>query len=375
MRTILQNTAIAVVSSFCTFLLCWQFFTFDRLQPNPETTSAQLVHQKNEPAAPVNANPREWNSYSFPDFTDIAKRVTAPVVSITSFGTTGYRVSSGSGVTLAADGYIMTNYHVVEEGQKFEVVLADNRTRPARLVGYDKHTDLALLHVNEKNLPTMFFGDSDRVEVGAWVLAVGNPFDLNSTVTAGIISAKARNINILRNTYAIESFIQTDAVVNPGNSGGALVNTRGELVGINTAIISESGGYEGYSFAIPSNLIKKVFRDLRDFGEVKRAILGVRISDVNARLATDLSLPNVGGIYVTNVNNGSGAHEAGLRAGDVIVKINNINVSSIPELQEQVALFRPGDRVSLEYYRNGRKYRTDNIILKSLDTAESTRFR
>lgn len=375
MRPFLQNVVIAILSSLCTFLLCLHFFTSNQTQLKPETTAVQLVNQKAATHAPVNANPRDWASFQFPDFTDVAKRVTGAVVSITSYGTTGYRVSSGSGVTVSPDGYIMTNYHVIEEGQKFEVALADNRTLPARLVGYDKNTDLALLHVNERNLVSMYFGNSDQVEVGAWVLAVGNPFDLNSTVTAGIVSAKARNINILRNTYSIESFIQTDAVVNPGNSGGALVNTRGELVGINTAIISESGGYEGYSFAIPSNLVKKVFSDLRDFGEVKRAILGVSISEVNARLATDLSLPTVGGIYVTNVNRGSGAYEAGLRAGDVIVKINSTEVASVPELQEQVALFRPGDRVSLEYYRNGRKFRTDNVALKSIDTATSLRYR
>lgn len=374
MRTFLQNAAIAVISSLCTFFLCIYFF-----QTNAEkqaAKAAQLVSQQSAPVAPVNASPRDWSSMlGFPDFSDVAKRVTDPVVSITTYGTTGYRVSSGSGVTVSTDGFIMTNYHVVEEGQTFEVVLADNRTLPARLVGYDKNTDLALLHVNERNLPTMYFGNSDAVEVGAWVLAVGNPFDLNSTVTAGIVSAKARNINILRNTYSIESFIQTDAVVNPGNSGGALVNTRGELVGINTAIISESGGYEGYSFAIPSNLVKKVFTDLRDFGEVKRAILGVSISEVNARIAADLALPSVGGIYITNVNRGSGAYEAGLRAGDVIVKINEASVLSVPELQEQVALFRPGDRISLEYYRRGRKYRTDNVPLKSIDAITSSRYR
>jgi S1-C subfamily serine protease len=372
MRKFLQNATIAVISSLCTFCLCIYFLQSDA---EAEVSSAAQLVSRQSPS-PVNASPRDWSAMlGFPDFSDVAKRVTDPVVSITTYGTTGYRVSSGSGVTVSADGHIMTNYHVVEEGQTFEVVLADNRTLPARLVGYDKNTDLALLHVNERNLPTMYFGDSDDVEIGAWVLAVGNPFDLNSTVTAGIVSAKARNINILRNTYSIESFIQTDAVVNPGNSGGALVNTRGELVGINTAIISESGGYEGYSFAIPSNLVKKVFTDLRDFGEVKRAILGVSISEVNARIAADLALPSVGGIYITNVNRGSGAYEAGLRAGDVIVKINEASVMSVPELQEQVALFRPGDRISLEYYRRGRKYRTDNVPLKSIDAITSSRYR
>ncbi|MBK7870606.1 MAG: trypsin-like peptidase domain-containing protein [Saprospiraceae bacterium] len=253
--------------------------------------------------------------------------------------------------------------------------MQDKRTLVARVVGIDETTDLALLRVNYNGLKALSIGDSDRLEVGEWVLAVGNPFDLNSTITAGIVSAKARNINILKGQYSIESFIQTDAVVNPGNSGGALVNTRGELIGVNTAIISESGGYEGYSFAIPSNLVRKVVNDLREFGEVKRAVLGVNIADVNSRIAAELSLPSVEGVYVTNVNQGSSAFEAGLRAGDVIISVNSAKIASMPELQEQVALFRPGDRVSLEYYRGGRKHRIDNVVLKSITDTASLRFR
>ncbi|MDX1943109.1 MAG: trypsin-like peptidase domain-containing protein [Saprospiraceae bacterium] len=373
MKTILQYVGIAVLSSVCTFFLCRSFYQFDNSARFDANLPVQLVnHGKN---APVNANPRDWSENVLPNFTTVAKQVTEAVVSISAFNATGYRMSSGSGVVISSDGYVITNHHVVEDGQKFEIVLQDKRTLVARVVGIDETTDLALLRVNFNGMKALPIGDSDRLEVGEWVLAVGNPFDLNSTITAGIVSAKARNINILKGQYSIESFIQTDAVVNPGNSGGALVNTRGELIGVNTAIISESGGYEGYSFAIPSNLVRKVVNDLREFGEVKRAVLGVNIADVNSRIAAELSLPSVEGVYVTNVNQGSSAFEAGLRAGDVIVSVNSAKVASMPELQEQVALFRPGDRVSLEYYRSGRKHRIDNVVLKSITDTASLRFR
>lgn len=363
MKTLLPQIVVAIVSSCCTFVLCLYFF--QRHPVPPEQVTTHLVSQP----APLNASPRDWSASALPDFTKVARQVTGAVASISAFNITGYRVASGSGVVITTDGYIVTNYHVVQEGQRFEIALPDKRTLPARVVGVDESTDLALLRVAAEDLPALALGDSDQLEVGEWVLAVGNPFDLHSTVTAGIVSAKARNINILQGIYAIESFIQTDAVVNPGNSGGALVNTQGELVGINTAIISESGGYEGYSFAIPVNLVKKVMADMRQYGEVKRAVLGVNIADVNARIAADVSLPSTEGVYVTHVNKGSSAYEAGLRMGDVIVSVNGVRVASVPELQERVALYRPGDRVSLEYYRAGRKHRSDNVVLKSMDNA------
>lgn len=372
MRTTLQYFAIAMLSSICTFFL---FKNYD--QPATSSASAssvttRLVHN-NHSTTPVNANPRDWSNNSLPDFASVAKEITNTVVTISSLGATGYRISSGSGVIVSTDGYIITNHHVIEDGQRFEVIFSNKRTLSARLVGADSGTDLALLKVQAENLNPLNFGNSDLVQVGAWVLAIGNPFDLSSTVTAGIVSAKARNINILEDTYSVESFIQTDAVVNPGNSGGALVNTNGELIGINTAIISESGGYEGYSFAIPSNLVRKVITDIREFGKVQRAVLGVNIRDVNSTIANDLSLPGVEGVYVTNVNKGSSAYEAGLRAGDVIVSVNDVKVASVPELQEQVALFRPGEKVGIEFYREGQKYRSDNIVLKSFEADASYR--
>jgi len=247
----------------------------------------------------------------------------------------------------------------------------DRRKLEAKVIGTDPTTDLALIKVQARGLRPIPYGDSDQIEVGQWVLAVGNPFNLSSTVTAGIVSAKARNINILQGSYAIESFVQTDAVVNPGNSGGALVNEQGELIGINTAIISESGGYEGYSFAIPSNLVRKVVRDIREFGEVQRAILGVGIAEVSDETAADSGLPTVAGVYITSVSNGSSAAEAGLKPGDIIISINQVKTNSVPQLQEQIALYRPGERISLAFYREGKKYRRDNVVLQSLNGKDS----
>ena len=235
------------------------------------------------------------------------------------------------------------------------------------MIGVDPTTDLALIKIDARDLVPIDFGNSDQVEVGEWVLAVGNPFSLTSTVTAGIVSSKGRNINILRGQYSIESFIQTDAVVNPGNSGGALVNTTGELIGINTAIITESGNFEGYSFAIPSNLARKVIEDLRDYGQVMRAVLGVGINDVTNGIATQMDLPDVGGVIITSISRESSAHSAGLKIGDVIMKVNGVETNAVPELQEQVALFRPGDKISVEFFRDGKVYLKEGIQLKSID--------
>lgn len=314
----------------------------------------------------TNVSPSVQSTLMSEDFVTTTSRVTPAVVNITTVGSRGYRVSGGSGVILFSDGYIITNHHVIEDGIDFQVTLNNKRTYEAKLIGSDKTTDLALIKINASGLPTLKYGNSDSVQPGEWVLAVGNPFNLSSTVTAGIVSAKARNINILEGQYSIESFIQTDAVVNPGNSGGALVNARGDLVGINTAIISESGGYEGYSFAIPSNLVKKVIRDLQEYGKVQRAILGVSIADVDNRIAENLSLASIEGVYVREVYAQSSAAKADLRAKDVIIGINGTKTSSVPELQEQVALFRPGDSITLDIIRNGRKMRKYDVILKNI---------
>ena len=278
----------------------------------------------------------------------------------------GPRQASGSGVIISDDGYIATNNHVIDNAIEVEVTLFDNRKYKASIIGTDPNTDLALLKIEEEDLNFIRFGDSDKVMVGEWVLAVGNPFNLTSTVTAGIVSAKARNIRISgANQYGIEAFIQTDAAVNPGNSGGALVNLNGELIGINTAIASNTGSYAGYSFAVPVSLVKKVMNDLKEFGAVQRPLLGITIRDVTAEDAEDLKLKEVQGVYVNGVNSNSSAEDAGIVAGDVIVAIENRKVKNVSELQEAVALNRPGDKIKVTYIRDG-KEKTATATLKNM---------
>lgn len=263
-------------------------------------------------------------------------------------------MSSGSGVIISDDGYIVTNNHVVANSDKVEVTLNDKRTMEARVIGTDPSTDLALLKIDEKGLPFISYGNSDDVRVGEWVLAVGNPFNLTSTVTAGIVSAKGRNIHILPDQqFPIESFIQTDAAVNPGNSGGALVNTSGNLIGINTAIASNTGAYTGYSFAIPVNMVKKVVGDLLEFGNVQRGFIGVNIRDIDSKFADEKGIKSLKGVYVAGISDGGAAAAAGIKEGDIITKVGGNTVNSSPELQEQVGRFRPGDKVEVTLIRSG----------------------
>lgn len=271
-------------------------------------------------------------------------------------------LASGSGVIISSDGYIVTNNHVVTEADKIEVTLNDNRIYEARIVGLDPTTDLALIKIEESNLPFLEFGNSDEVMVGEWVLAVGNPFNLTSTVTAGIVSAKGRNINILGGGTSIESFIQTDAAVNRGNSGGALVNTHGELIGVNAAIASNTGSFTGYSFAIPSNIAKKVTRDLMEFGEVQRGFLGVEISELNSRISNERGLDVFRGAYVESVREGSAASIAGIKVGDVITHIDNGDVRTPSDLLENLARKRPGDKINITYRRNNKQFKTDAVL-------------
>lgn len=263
-----------------------------------------------------------------------------------------YGSGSGSGVIISTEGYIVTNNHVIENASEIEVTLNDNATYEAKLIGADPSTDIAVIKIEAPGLTAIPLGNSDEIHIGEWVLAVGNPFNLTSTVTAGIVSAKARNINLLANRtqqdiVPIESFIQTDAAVNPGNSGGALVNTRGELVGINTAIASQTGSYSGYSFAVPVNLVQKVMRDLIDYGIVQRGFLGVQISNVTQEIKEKNSLPNTKGVFVAKVNPEGSADEADMKDGEVILKIGSKEVNSVAELQEEIGKRRPGDKVTL----------------------------
>ncbi len=280
------------------------------------------------------------------------------------WGQQGAVVSSGSGVILSADGYIVTNNHVVESSNEIEVVLNDKRSFRAEVVGKDPSTDLALLKIEGEGLQPIEMGNSDALRVGEWVLAVGNPFNLTSTVTAGIVSAKGRNINLLQNQYAIESFIQTDAAVNPGNSGGALVSTDGRLVGINTAIASRSGSFSGYSFAIPTSIVEKVVNDLKEFGQVQRGLLGVNIREVDAPVAQELGLDKVEGVLVVSTVENGAAAEAGIKPNDVILKVNGAPVNSVAELQQAVSLHRPGQSVSLLLLRDEEPLELD-VVLKN----------
>ena len=261
----------------------------------------------------------------------------------------------GSGVIISSDGYIITNNHVIEDAENIEVKLNDNRIFNAELVGRDPGTDIALLKIKAENLSYLKYGDSDKLRVGEWVLAVGNPFNLTSTVTAGIVSAKGRSLGLLNSDYRIESYIQTDAALNMGNSGGALVDTKGLLVGITSAIYSPSGAYSGNSFAIPVSIVKKVIDDIRQYGEVQRAIIGVRMQDVSSEDADKQNLSELKGAKIVEIIDGSAAADANLKINDIIIKIDGVTVNNSNELQEQVGKHRPGDKASITYIRGGKE--------------------
>lgn len=289
-----------------------------------------------------------------PNMPDILEEFFGPRFSPPS-GEPRPRVGTGSGVIISEDGYIVTNNHVVANAEDIDVTLYDNRSFKATVIGTDPSTDLALIKIEAADLPTLAFQDSETVKVGEWVLAVGNPFNLTSTITAGIVSAKARNINILREQFAVESFIQTDAAINPGNSGGALVNLRGGLIGINTAIASPTGAYSGYGFAVPSNIVQKVVEDLLEYGTVQRGVLGVMIRNVDGSLAREKGLEVSQGAYVDSLLANSAAGEAGIRPGDVIVAVDGKAVRNTSKLQELIAQRRPGDEVRITVSRDGRE--------------------
>lgn len=297
------------------------------------------------------------------------------------------RQASGSGVLISSDGYIVTNNHVVEDADKIEVKLTDQRTFEAKVIGRDADFDLALLKVTASNLPFVKFGDSDHVRIGEWVLAVGYPLSLQSTVTAGIVSAKGRQIGILGEQgqgspygygqsqepivrTAVESFIQTDAVINKGNSGGALVNTRGELIGINAAIASPTGVYAGYGFAIPVNLVKKIVNDFKEFGAVQRGYVGVNFNEINEAVRKEYNIDDINGLYVADVVKGGAAEAAGIKKGDVITKVEGNTIYSSSDLQERVARLNPGDKLKLTYKRDG-KERDVTVTLKAQEAKKS----
>ena len=357
-------------------------------QPNTPATPTQLTNYTNTFSSAANA----------PNFVESAEKTVNSVVHIKTIVEQRNNLAydpfqdwffggrqrqpyvmqgSGSGVIISQDGYVATNNHVINGATKIEVVLNDKRTYIAEVIGTDPNTDLALLKIKEQNLPYVSYGNSDDVKVGEWVLAVGNPFNLNSTVTAGIVSAKGRNINILEhngqggNLAPIESFIQTDAAVNPGNSGGALVNPSGELVGINTAIASNNGAYQGYSFAIPGNMIRKVYNDIKQYGAVQRAYLGANTRNITPEIAEKNNLPSMNGVYVDYVPPGSTADDAKIKKGDIIIEINGSKVNSVPELQEKIAGFNPGQKISITILRK-KETLFLNAILKNIKKETGT---
>lgn len=360
------------------FIALW---AYTRFFDDPKIVTVQQDHPVKYASLPPS------NSGDLPDLTSAAENSVHAVVHITVtqkgqyynsnsiydflFGDGGnhsqqmpVRQGSGSGVIISSDGLIVTNNHVIDDADEISVVLNDKREFKAKLLGTDPSTDIALIKISASDLPVLRFSNSDNLRLGEWVLAVGNPFNLTSTVTAGIVSAKGRDIGINPDQMKIESFIQTDAAVNPGNSGGALVNTRGDLVGINTAIASQTGSYSGYSFAIPSNIVQKVVADIREYGEVQRALLNVSIGEVNAETAKKYGLDKIEGVYIVTAQPGGAADLAGIKDKDVITSVDGIDVNSVAELQEQIGKHRPGDKIVLVVKRDNKK-KPFNVTLRN----------
>ena len=328
---------------------------------------------------------------NWPDFTYAAETAVDAVVyvKVTSTQTTqtpqslldyffGYgtpqqreRVGSGSGVIIREDGYIVTNNHVIEGATKIQVTLNSNQTYDAVLVGADPATDIALLKIESAGLPYIPFADSDKLRLGEWVIAIGSPYDLRSTITAGIVSAKGRSMPNYSGEFKIESFIQTDAAVNPGNSGGALVDKNGNLVGINTAIISNTGSYSGYSFAVPSNIVRKIVGDLIDFGSVKRAVLGITMQEITDKIADELKLSSRNGVYIVEVLKGGAAEKAGIKAEDVLVAIDSVQITNSASVQETVSRFSPGDKAEVVVLRDGKEL-TKEVVFQGTSQENGT---
>ena len=393
-KNILTTAIIAVVVSALTF------WSLDYFSAESATETVKIQHIDSQPAKGAMYTVDENGEVVPLDFQATAAKVTESVVHIKStvrtetsqmdqmdpfrrfferegspFGRMRpqepqFSIGSGSGVIINDKGYIITNNHVIEKATDIEVTLHDNRSYKAKVIGTDPNTDLALIQIKAEGLKAIPLVNSDEVNVGQWVLAVGNPFNLTSTVTAGIVSATARNINVNRNRFAIESFIQTDAAINRGNSGGALVNLDGGLIGINTALMSPTGTYSGYGFAIPSNLVNKVIEDLLEYGTVQRGYLGVMIRDLNGNLADEKGIDRNDGVFIDSVMTGSAADMAGLKSGDVVVSVEGDKISTTPELQERIARQRPGDKVNVKVIRNGKEKQVEVILQNQYGESE-----
>lgn len=368
MKSFIKSLSIALIAAFISIIIYDQYF--NKLYEIPNN------NQKNTVLIPTNY---KVNTNSIAgektDFTIAASKTIDAVVHVKNTSSSSSnlpsfyryfydedelpeRIGTGSGVIVSPDGYIITNNHVIEDSNEIEITTNDNKSYQAKIIGTDPDTDIAVLKINSiKKLPYVFFGDSDATKIGEWVLAVGNPFNLNSTVTAGIISAKSRDLN--KRDGVNESYIQTDAAVNRGNSGGALVNTSGELIGINTAITSVSGGFVGYSFAVPSNVARKVFEDLIEYGDVQRGLLGVMGQALDAQFAERFEVEETEGFYITDLEEGLGADLAGLKPGDIIKSVDGITINKFADLSGYLSTKRPGEKVKLIYKRNGNEMNVD----------------
>ena len=368
MKSFIKSLSIALIAAFISIIIYDQYFNKLYEIPNNDQKNTVLIPTNYK----VNTNSIAGEKT---DFTIAASKTIDAVVHVKNTSSSSSnlpsfyryfydedelpeRIGTGSGVIVSPDGYIITNNHVIEDSNEIEITTNDNKSYQAKIIGTDPDTDIAVLKINSiKKLPYVFFGDSDATKIGEWVLAVGNPFNLNSTVTAGIISAKSRDLN--KRDGVNESYIQTDAAVNRGNSGGALVNTSGELIGINTAITSVSGGFVGYSFAVPSNVARKVFEDLIEYGDVQRGLLGVMGQALDAQFAERFEVDETEGFYITDLEEGLGADLAGLKPGDIIKSVDGITINKFADLSGYLSTKRPGEKVKLIYKRNGNEMKVD----------------
>jgi serine protease Do len=383
MNGMMKNVKI-IFMAFCAGLAgAWAFQQFSH-NPITDTNLINPIDKTEHPGFQVKYENMEVNrnTESSPvSFVDASEKSTPSVVFIKNFAGTDQRrysmfdyffgtgptqrVSTGSGVIISADGYIITNNHVIDRAETIEVV-HQKRTYPAKLIGTDKNTDIAVLKIEANNLPAIKQGSSRDLRIGEWVIAVGNPFNLTSTVTAGIVSAKERQINILGGEFPLESFIQTDAPINPGNSGGALVNINGELVGINTAILSRTGSYTGYGFAVPVDIAMKISNDLIQYGEVQKAIPGIDVVEITPELAEEMKLKTLDGVIVTHVIRNGASEKAGLQRNDVITKIEGVNITGKGSFEELLSYYYPGDNIKVDYQRNNEK-RSAQLTLQNLE--------
>jgi len=374
MKKILAYVFIGVISSLAT-LFFYKNFTDKPQTKNPDILATSQTDDSISGLIKNVDYKSDSNNFShLADFREIVKKTKGAVVHVRNTRYVqqyqpyyfGYRPGpvykqegTGSGVIISPDGFIVTNNHVIKDANEIEVTLDNNKTYKAKLIGTDVNSDVAVIKIDAKNLPYMIFGDSNQIELGEWVLAIGNPYNLGTTVTAGIISAKGRD---LKGNNKIENFIQTDAVVNPGNSGGALINEKGQLIGINTMIFSMNGSYIGYSFAIPSNIVKKIVNDILEFGSIKKGVLGIKGVELNDQLAKKLGADTSKGVYVYEIEKGSGADKSDMEVGDVIIKIDNVNISGMSDLLGYLKTKRPGDKIEIVVLRNGNKKVFDVVL-------------